>query len=218
MSQSKKRDNVKLEGKQLFRDEDRMSFPRMIARIWGMVVAISYISSGGSLVANATTKDCKIVGIYMVVIGIIIMVIECPCCLLVIHPGNKLCGAMERNFPFWVKGLVYLGLMFTPLILCFSWKTMLTSLTMIILVLLYFFLTCLQGSKRYERLRGEINYEFNKKQDQVNFAYSSFGHASATVNAFQSAARNSKTKTGKSRGSAGKPSQKAHVKKPTTKV
>ena len=40
MSQSKKGDNAKLEGKQLFRDEDRMSFPRMVARIWGMVVAI----------------------------------------------------------------------------------------------------------------------------------------------------------------------------------
>lgn len=61
-------------------------------------------------------------------------------------------------------------------------------------------------SKKYERLRGEINYELNRKREQVSGTYESLSYATATVDAFQSAARNSqaqklKTKHKKHSGS-----------------
>jgi len=184
--------------------EDSLGCPRMVTRLWGMIVSIAYIASGGSLIAQSNEKNCKITGIYMLVLGIILVLAECPCFLIVIQANSRLMNFSEKYFPYWMKGLLYLILMLAPLILCFRWETMLVTLTMIILAILYFFLTCLQGSKRYERLRGEINYELNRRREEVSIAYNAFSHATATVNAFQSAAREHQAKESKSKHSAGR--------------
>lgn len=169
-------------------DDDSMGFPRMVARIWGLLAAISYISSGGYIIGNSTTKDCKAAGTYMIMIGILLVILECPCCLLLVR-SNRCFEAIEDRCPFWVKGIIYILLILAPLILCFCLKTMLTSLTIIILALLYFFLTCLQGSKKYKRLQSDVNAKLNHSKQTASVSYSTVSHANATINAFKGAAR-----------------------------
>eukprot|EP00112_Aurelia_sp_Birch-Aquarium-sp1_P015085 Seg331.3 transcript_id=Seg331.3/GoldUCD/mRNA.D3Y31 product="hypothetical protein" protein_id=Seg331.3/GoldUCD/D3Y31 len=172
---------------------DTISCPRMVARIWGMITGISYMSSGGYFLVHGATKKCSAGGSYMLAIGILLIVLECPCALFLIQPGNKCCDFMEKKVPYWAKGLIYLLLMLPSLILCFSWKTMLTSLTMIILALLYFFLTCLLRSKRYERLRGHVNSQLQEKREAATVSYNALSHASATISAFQSSTKHKNT-------------------------
>merc|ERR1712141_371308 len=80
---------------------------------------------------QSNEKNCKTTGIYMLVLGIILILVECPCSLIVIQTNSRLFGLTEKYVPFWFKGLLYIILMLTPLILCFHWKTMLVALTMI---------------------------------------------------------------------------------------
>ncbi|XP_004209508.1 calcium channel flower [Hydra vulgaris] len=148
-----------------------VDFPRAVARIWGLISGISFVSNGWYLLTESSrdSKKCLIAGALMIVFGIFIIFMECVCCMFAAK--RKCCNKFDSNFPFWIKGLIYILLTIPVIVLCFGIKTLVSSIMVIFLGIIYIFLTCIVKSKKYERLRALAQQRYNEQQKAVNFSY-----------------------------------------------
>jgi len=161
-----KRTIGKVEAQVVDNDDDEVGLPKMVARMWALVSGISYISNGGYLVAEVGSGQCKGAGGYMIVVGLFIIIFECACCLCPVK--NNLCERLDKKIPYWLKGLLYMLLTIPVLALCFGVKTLISSVIVIMLGLIYIFLTCLTKSKKYERLQGEARQRYQDQKKNYN--------------------------------------------------
>jgi len=145
---------------------DDIGLPRLIARIWGLVSGISYISNGGYLMTQMSDHPkCQGAGCYMIIFGISIIIQEFACCFC--PTKGNCCDKFEEKFPFWARSIFYFLSVIPPLALCFGAKTIISSIIVIMLGLLYAFIFCLARSKKYERLREASRVELQRRKNEA---------------------------------------------------
>lgn len=161
MSQTRTRKNVEAQA-----NSNDLGLPRLIARIWGMVCGVSYVSNGGYLLVNMSDKPkCQGAGGYMLVLGLAIIIQEFGCCLC--PAKNSCCDRYENKFPFWARSIFYFFSVIPPMALCFGVKTVISSILIIMHGLIYAFLYCLARSKKYERLHEASKVELNRRKNEA---------------------------------------------------
>lgn len=206
------------EAQLITRNDDKdhdIGLPRLVARIWGLVSGISYVSNGGYLLveSSAGNEKCQAAGGYMIFAGLVMIIMECGCCIM--QTKNNCCDDFENKFPFWARGLIYLLSTIPALALCFGTKTLITSIIVITLALIYIFLTCLVRSKRYERLRGAARARYEGAKKDSSLTYSAMSGVNATVN-YMKMNSPKHGKHGRGRSGGGGRSSGGRSKKPRT--
>lgn len=199
-----------VESRHVERDRD-VGLPRIVARVWGLISGISYVSNGGYLlVQSGTDGKCQGAGAYMIVVGIVIIIMECACCIC---PGakNNCCDKFETKFPFWARGLMYFVSVIPPLSLCFGVKTLISSIIVIMLALLYFFLTCLVRSNKYQRLEGAARQKYQEQKKNASYTYNAVTYTHNTLNQLKTNAAATKQAGRKSRPKKNKPRANANT-------
>ncbi|XP_065647495.1 uncharacterized protein LOC101240358 isoform X3 [Hydra vulgaris] len=122
-------------------DQKEVNIPRAIARIWGLISGISFISNGGYLLTESDreSKKCVISGVLMI-----------------------------STFPV--------------MILCFGTKTLVSSIMVIFLGIIYLFLACLVRSNRYERLNSLAQQRFREQQIAAKLSYETYSATNNILN------------------------------------
>ncbi|XP_065647494.1 calcium channel flower isoform X2 [Hydra vulgaris] len=163
-------------------DQKEVNIPRAIARIWGLISGISFISNGGYLLTESDreSKKCVISGVLMIIWGLVIIIMECMCCLCA--GKTRCCEKIDNSFPFWLKGLIYIISTFPVMILCFGTKTLVSSIMVIFLGIIYLFLACLVRSNRYERLNSLAQQRFREQQIAAKLSYETYSATNNILN------------------------------------
>lgn len=173
--------------------QEDLGLPRLIARIWGLVSGISFVSNGGYLLVKIHDEPkCQGAGGYMIFFGLIFIILECACCMC--SAKNNLCDQFEEKVPFWAKSLFYVIVTIPPLGLCFGVKTVISALIVIMEGIIYLFLYCLVRSNKYERLREASKVEMKRRTNQAQGYGTILSTANNAMNFFKDTANANATK------------------------
>ncbi|XP_068728677.1 calcium channel flower homolog [Montipora capricornis] len=95
---------------------------RFVVRFWGAVSGLCSAALG-FFVLFTLSATCLGMGIYMILMGAIILAFEAPMCCQYVPALVSLSDWIESHFKFWMRGCLYFLLALFPIILCLEVST-----------------------------------------------------------------------------------------------
>ena len=140
---------------------------RFLVRVWGMIAAITMISTGLFVVLTGLfSADCFIGGIVQISAGVLVVPFEAPVFCTSFERLNALGDFVERKFHYWMRAGLYLVLAIVPLFLCLELSTFIGCGALGILAALHCLLTIgKRGVDAETKTTREFSSTSNKDED-----------------------------------------------------
>ncbi|PFX12749.1 calcium channel flower-like [Stylophora pistillata] len=109
---------------------------RVVVRFWGAVSGLCSAALG-ILVLFTLSATCLGMGIYMMVMGAIILAFEAPMCCQFVPALVTMSNWFEKYLRFWIRGSLYFLLALLPVIFCLEVSTFVGCGSVMITAALY---------------------------------------------------------------------------------
>lgn len=109
---------------------------RLVVRFWGAVSGLCSAALG-FFVLFSFSATCLGMGIYMILMGAMVLALEAPLCCQYVPTLVAMSNWIENHFKFWMRGCLYLILGLFPIIFCLETSTFVGCGCVIISAALY---------------------------------------------------------------------------------
>ncbi|KAJ7334347.1 Calcium channel flower [Desmophyllum pertusum] len=109
---------------------------RLVVRFWGAVSGLCSTALG-FFVLFTLSATCLGMGIYMIVMGILVLGFEAPMCCQYVPTLVTISDWMEAHFRFWMRGSLYFLMAILPIIFCLQVSTFVGCGSIMITAALY---------------------------------------------------------------------------------
>ncbi|KAL9988722.1 hypothetical protein ACROYT_G003201 [Oculina patagonica] len=109
---------------------------RLVVRFWGAVSGLCSTALG-FFVLFTLSATCLGMGIYMVLMGVLILGFEAPVCCQYVPALVKMSNWIDAHFRFWMRGSLYFVMALLPIIFCLEVSTFVGCGSVMITAALY---------------------------------------------------------------------------------
>lgn len=109
---------------------------RVVVRFWGAVSGLCSAALG-FFVLFTLSATCLGMGIYMIIMGAVILAFEAPMCCQYVPALVTMSNWIESHFRFWMRGCLYFLLALLPIIFCLEVSTFVGCGSVMITAALY---------------------------------------------------------------------------------
>lgn len=109
---------------------------RLVVRFWGAVSGLCSAALG-FFVLFTLSATCLGMGIYMILMGAMILAIEAPLCCQYVPALVTMSNWIDTHFRFWMRGCLYFLMALLPIIFCLEVSTFVGCGSIMITAALY---------------------------------------------------------------------------------